>query len=166
MSQSDPGGRIHSAQPCKSLRKSPACSWCTPHQMCLFRSLRLWGLPMQRLLLGLWVIAINITLVTSGDPWNEVWIIPGILTNSNIVPLLLRSQETAKMHVAVVTKTCLTQALIKIKQWHLNDFLTKIIACFATCTLLCSAPSAQNGNHLISNFLTAPCFCCQDVIII
>lgn len=43
-----------------------------PNLTCLLQSWIVWAFPWRRLLFGLWVVAIEPTLVTSDDPQHEV----------------------------------------------------------------------------------------------
>lgn len=92
-------------------------------------------LPLHRLLFALWVVAVETTSDTDDELWHEVQVTSGlwmkILTDSDSCCHCskVRSQETANLHVPVVTRTHVTQLLMWIKWCNLKYLPTKVIAC-------------------------------------
>lgn len=88
------------------------------------------------LLFGLWVAAINTPLITSDDPWHEVWVILGLLTQILADPdMALALQRGHHKCEPVVTEIQVTQLmmLMLIKQFNLDYWLMAVTAC--TCSM-------------------------------
>lgn len=100
------------------------------------------------------VVALNTTFITCNDPWLEVWVNLGLLTNihtdTDTEHFLLGSHEIRNGHVSVVTKACVTQVLIEIRCYNL-EYLGLGVKIY--CLHLLHAQSLR--------FLTAPCISSQ-----
>ncbi len=120
------------------------------HTLC---SRTLLALPPQRLLFGLWVIAVDLTLIKSDDPRHEGWVILSLLlTDSNLELLLLWSQEISFGYVPAVTKMCVAQDQT-IRWWNLKYLLTKDKACSSYMRITTQRSVYATGTY---NFLIVP----------
>ncbi len=80
--ESDPFKSIRGAQPHEENHWRTLDCVIDLSPTCLLLSWRLWALSLQRLLLGLWIAAVDATLFSGDDPWHKVWVICGLSTEN------------------------------------------------------------------------------------